>query len=299
MQETLQRLFSIQFGTTNVSLLAAATAFVVFVALWFVTGSVGRALEQVIRRGSSRPHAGRAAMRWLTYALRLLALLVALQVGGINLTGIFAAGAVLAVGVGLAMQKIVENFVSGVILLLERSIQIGDVVEVEGQLVRVEHMGIRATIARTLNEEQIIVPNGMLVQNAIKNLTLEDPLHRVRIEVGVPHDTDIAALRDALTTAGRAVSNRSATEEPSVYLVNMSPSALEYELSVWTNDPWNKRRTQSEMRERAFAAMRERNISVALPQIDVHLQRSESGQGSESGQRSENGQHSAQDGELS
>ncbi len=273
MQESLRwtRLLTLQLGSLTISLVALASAIVVFLIGWLAAGAIGKGLERVIKRGATRVGAGRTASRWTTYGLRLVAFLVALQIGGINVTGIFAAGAVLAVGIGLAMQKIAENFVSGLILLLERSIQVGDILELEDELVCVEHMGLRATIVRTLDEERVIVPNGLLVQNAVKNLSLEDSSFRVRIEVGVPHEANLGVVRSALEEAGRGVPDRDKDKDPVVFFVRTAPSSLDFELSVWTDDPWNQKRTASEMRERVFAALRSREIELAFPQLDVHL----------------------------
>src|SRR4030095_8726722 len=101
----------------------------------------------------------------------VVGLTLALHLAGIKLGAVFAAGAVFAVGLGFAMQNIAQNFVSGVILLVERSIEPGDVIEVNTQVVRVHQMGIRATLVRTLDDEDMIVPNSILVQTTVKNYT--------------------------------------------------------------------------------------------------------------------------------
>ncbi|MBK8941343.1 MAG: mechanosensitive ion channel [Polyangiaceae bacterium] len=133
-----------------------------------------------------------AGLRWravaaqvVGYALRFAAVAVGLQVTGIDIASVVAAGAVLAVGIGIAMQKVAENFVSGIILFAERSIREGDVIEFDGRIAKVRHMGVRATIALTLDDEEIIVPNSILAQSAVKNLTLTEPLYRLRVRRSV------------------------------------------------------------------------------------------------------------------
>jgi potassium-dependent mechanosensitive channel len=112
---------------------------------------------------------------------------------------LFAAGAVFAVGLGFAMQNIVQNFVSGVILMVERTIKPDDVLEVEGDIVRVQKMRIRATMVRTRNEEELIIPNSTLVQGAVKNYTLTDSRFLLGTVVGVTYGSDMQLVREVLT----------------------------------------------------------------------------------------------------
>ncbi len=130
--------------------------------------------------------------------------MVAMRTTGIRLDALFAAGAVFAVGFGFAMQNIAQNFVSGVILLFERTIKPGDVIEVGGQIVKVQQMSIRATIVRTLDEEDVIVPNSSLVQSNVKNFTLEDNIYRVRVTVGVSYSSDVPKVKAALEGCARS-----------------------------------------------------------------------------------------------
>jgi len=102
------------------------------------------------------------------------------------------------------MQNIMQNFVSGVILLTERTIKPGDVLQVDQRFVRVQNMGIRATIARTLDEEEIIIPNCAIVQANVTNYTLKDSLYRLRCTVGVVYSADMRAVREVLEKTARS-----------------------------------------------------------------------------------------------
>ncbi|MGI9628702.1 MAG: mechanosensitive ion channel family protein, partial [Longimicrobiales bacterium] len=139
--------------------------------------------------------------RVVYYSFLTVGVAVALSIIGIDLSALFATGAVAAVALAFAMQNILQNFVSGIILLAERSIKPSDVLVVEGQKVRVDRMGIRATIARTTDDEEIILPNSTLVQGTVKNLTLADGLARVRTCVGVAYDSDLDLVLEVLHSA--------------------------------------------------------------------------------------------------
>ena len=196
---------------------------------------------------------------------------VALETAGIELRALFAAGAVFAVGIGFAMQNIVQNFVSGIILLVEHSIRPGDVLDIEGRQVRVIEMGVRSTRVRSRDDEILIVPNSTLVQSTVRSYTLMDTLCRVRVAVGVSYDSDMAAVRTTLEEAARSVSSRSQAKDPIVLLIDFSASSVDWEVSMWIEDPWKLRPSGSLLREAVWTAFAARGIRMAYPQLDLHL----------------------------
>ena len=179
-------------GGTPVTMASILTAVVIVLVAMLISRVarkiIGRALQ---RSGVQDPGAVATIDRLVHYAFLIVGLAVALATLGLDLDALFATGAVAAVALAFALQNILQNFVSGLILLAERSITPHDVLEVDGQMVRVETMGIRATIVRTFEDEQIIMPNSNLVQSSVKNLTLADHLFRVRTTVGVAYSTDL------------------------------------------------------------------------------------------------------------
>ena len=237
-------------------------------------------LSKIIRRTTRRAFhmrgvtdAGRIGVtnRLIHYVILLIGFSLSLEAMGIHLSALFAAGAIFAVGIGFAMQNIVQNFVSGVILLLERSIKPEDVLEIDGQIVRVEQMGIRATVVRTRDEEELIVPNGVLVQNSVKNFTKRDRLYRVRASVGVAYGSDMTRVEEALLEAGHAMPGRDDSRVPQVLLIGFGNNTVDWELSVWTQDPWRMLVTRSELNKRIWKAFKVYGIEIAFPQVDLHL----------------------------
>jgi small-conductance mechanosensitive channel len=168
--------------------------------------ALGRAWR---RRARSRQGNLHAASRLVHYLVMLVALAMALETVGLSLNALFAAGAIFAIGLGFAMQNIAQNFVSGLILLFERTIKPGDILEVEGTIVRVEELGMRATLVRTRADEEMIVPNAVLVQSTIKNYTLRDSHFRLRATIGVAYESDLRAVRATLERTAAAFASRS------------------------------------------------------------------------------------------
>ena len=212
--------------------------------------------------------------RLVHYTVLLLGFSMSLEAMGVHLSALFAAGAIFAVGLGFALQNIVQNFVSGVILLIERSIKPMDVLKIDGEVVRVEQMGIRATVVRTRDEEEIIVPNGMLVGSAVKNYTKGDRDYRIRAAVGVHYKSDMAQVEQALLKAAKAMPGPAHLKKPVALLLNFGDNSVNWELSIWTRNPWSVLVTRSQLNMLIWNVFKEEGIEIAFPQLDLHLDQS-------------------------
>jgi len=261
-----------RIGDTEVTIATIVAAVLVVLVTFAASALLQRAIGKALAiRGVARDGSVRAAKRLLHYAILLVGFGVGLDTIGINLSALFAAGAVFAVGLGFAMQNIVQNFVSGVILLLERTIKPGDILQVESRTVRVQRMGIRSTICRTLDEEEIIVPNTTLVQNTVTNYTLLDSTYRLRITVGVTYGSDMKQVREVMESTAVDLPWRNRDHDPLVFLAEFGDSAVIWESSVWTDNPWRARRNRGQFNEAIWWAFRDAGITIAFPQLDVHF----------------------------
>lgn len=265
------KLFDI--GTTPISVSTLATMLLVVVGAYIASRILQAATTRALkRRGVDVAKGGLGAIgRLLHYSMMLIGVAIALQTGGIKLSALFAAGAVFAVGIGFAMQNIAQNFVSGVILLVERTIKPGDILEVDGKMVRVAQMGIRATGVRTQDEEELIVPNSALVQGAIKHFSLGDPMYRLRVAVGVVYSADMDQVQRTLLEVAKNFAKREKERDPAVILTDFGANSVDWEVSVWVMDPWNRRPLAGALRKDIWDALKRENISIAFPQLDVHF----------------------------
>jgi small-conductance mechanosensitive channel len=263
-------LFEISGTTVTV---ATLISFVLIVITTFVIASlVQRGVVRAFSKDGQEDQGTAAiASRLVRYLILIGGLGIALNTLGINLTALFAAGAVFAVAIGFAMQNISQNFVSGVILLLERAIKPGDILEVEGRLVRVRDMGIRATIGRTLDEEDIIIPNSQLVAAPVKNFTLKDSLYRLRTVVGVVYSSDMGLVRQVLEKTAGELEWRSQQHSPRVQLIEFGSSSVDFEISVWIDNPWSRQQRRNDLNEAVWWSLKEAGITIAFPQLDVHF----------------------------
>jgi small-conductance mechanosensitive channel len=259
-------------GGTPVSVATVASLLLVIVVTFWVSRLGQRATERLLPLcGVTDTGSIAAGARLVHYIVLAVGISIVLQTLGIDLSGLFAAGALFAVGLGFATRNILENFFSGLILLTERAIKPGDVLLVEGRVVRVSNMGIRSTIVRTLDEEDLILPNSILVQGAVTNYTLRDTMYRLRTEVGVVYSSDMEAVRATLEKAAQAIPFRIAEREPRVLLMRFGSSSVDFDVSVWIEDPCCAQQLRSQLNTALWDALKEAGITIAFPQLDVHF----------------------------
>jgi small-conductance mechanosensitive channel len=259
-------------GDRHITLTTVFTIVVVLVATLVLSRLARRAIRRAFHmRGVEDEGTIGVVSRLVHFVFLLVGFGVAVEAAGIDLSALFAAGAVFAVAIGFAVQNIMQNFVSGFILLAERAIKPGDVLEVDGQLVKVRRMGIRATVVRSLDDEDIIVPNSVVVQNAVTNFTLDDPVSRLRATVGVVYSSDMDLVMRTLQQAAEELPFRLKDRTPMVLLTDFGDNSVNFEISVWTNRPWESRRHRSELNLAIWNALARENIVIAFPQLDVHF----------------------------
>ncbi len=264
-----------QIGTVDVTVSRLTIAGSVLIGSLILARIVGGILRRLVNRRAQGVTRGslQSTVRLVEYTLMIGGLLLALQTLGVRLAALFAAGALFAVALGFAMQNVIANFISGVILLLERSIKPGDIIDMNGQLVKIQEMGIRAAIGRTTEEEDLIIPSSQLVQSTVRNYTLRDAVSRLRVVVGVTYDSDMALVRKTLEKTAAGIEWRLTKYKPAVLMTAFGSSSVDFEVSVWFDDPWNRRSRSSDLHEAMWWALKEAGVVIAFPQVDVHFDR--------------------------
>ena len=221
-----------------------------------------------VRTGRGVPQAIAGLVR---YSLIFLGFFVALAAAGIELTKLSIIAGGLGVGIGFGLQNVVNNFVSGLILLFERPIGVGDIIElpdeVWGEVIRI---GIRASVIRKFNRSEVIVPNSMLVSDKVVNWTLSDKLRRLELDVGVEYGTPAQHVIDLLVKVAKSNQRVFSDPEPRAFFVNFGDSALDFRLWAWVdvNDGYS---ISSELAVAVQEALNQAGISVPFPQRDLHI----------------------------
>jgi small-conductance mechanosensitive channel len=246
--------------------------------LLFVMGfSLSRALARITGRlvysRLSAPGAAYAFERLTFYGLVVVFFLVALRLVAIPLTAFALLGGALAIGLGFGSQNVINNFISGLIVLVERPMKVGDIVDVDGVSGIVERVGPRSTRVRTFDNLHIIVPNSSFLERNVVNWTLSDLTIRRNVSVGVAYGSDAREtsrlIRRALDEHGRVLK----TPAPQVFFWEFGDNALVFRAYFWLQLQPNTSffETESDVRHRIYNLLAEAGITIAFPQRDVHL----------------------------
>lgn len=274
MQWLLQHLRYPLFSLSGRSVtLLALFALVVTVILSVLAGLfVRRALQRVLlRRGSAEKGLAYAIGRIGQYLVVITGVLLGLDNLGFSLTTLATLGAVLTVGIGFGLQNITQNFISGLILLLERPVQQGDFISVGDLIGRVDEIALRATRVISRDGVAVIVPNSALITATVVNLSAGMPNFRARVKVGVAYGSDLATVREVLLEVAAAHEGVLHDPAPHVFLRDFGDSSLDFELTVWLADPQHDPFVTSDLRFAIDAAFRRRGIEIPFPQRDLHL----------------------------
>ncbi|MDE2094927.1 MAG: mechanosensitive ion channel [Burkholderiales bacterium] len=259
-------------GATRVSLRniiegTLTAALVMVIALW-----ISAAIEKKLMHGSGNTLSLRKMAASLVRALLLfVGLLLALSAVGIDLTALSVLGGAIGVGVGFGLQKIAANYVSGFVILAERSLRIGDTVKVDGFEGRITDIRTRYTVIRALNGRESIVPNEMLITQRVENSSLADPKVAINTVVQVAYGTDVRALRPRLEAAVSRVPRVLDQPGPAVQLADFGADGINLNIGFWIADPENGQgNVRSEVNLAALDLLNELSIEIPFPQRVVH-----------------------------
>lgn len=259
-------------GDTEGTVGTTLTVGLMVLVTWWLSRLVSKAILSAFkRRGASDQNAVRPYARSAQILVLIVGLSAALNTLGFKLTALFAAGGLFAVAIGFAMKNIVENFVSGLIMRIEKSIKRGDILEVEDQVVTVKDVGVRFTLAQNRDNEDLLIPNSILMQSMVTNRTLSDDLFRLRAPVGVVYSSDMQLVKETLMTAATGLTWRSDKVDPVVIMRAFGSSSVDFEVSVWLEDPWSIGQYISGLNEAIWWSLKEAGIVIAFPQLDVHF----------------------------
>jgi small-conductance mechanosensitive channel len=197
--------------------------------------------------------------------------MVALSAVGIDLTALGVLGGAVGVGVGFGLQKLAANYVSGFVILAERSLRIGDVVKVDGFEGRITDIATRYTVIRALNGREAIVPNELLITQRVENLSLADRRVAASTQVSVAYGTDLAALFPALVAAVAAVPRVLAEPPPGVQLNNFGADGLDLTVGFWIADPDYSGGTRSDVNLALLAELNRLGVDIPYPQRVLHM----------------------------
>ena len=246
--------------TVGMILIATIVAIASLAVAWLV--------KRLMIRHFERHEAGdevpvKTAANLVAMVVLLVGFDIVLHIFGLRLTSLFAAGGIFALGAGFAVKNTVENYLSGVVLRLDRTIQRGDVVELPGSFMRIERIGLRSTVGRTADGVEVLVPNSTLAGATVRNLTRDDRLIRVTGRVGVALDSDRAKVRAALEIVADRDCAAVEQQQSEVVLEEITDRSIVYTVTIWIDDVARMKLAKSELLEAIWRELDAAGVALA------------------------------------
>lgn len=264
---------SLTFGKTRVNLRtvlegAVSAGLMLVVTLWISAAFERRILASSFTDLSLRKASANVARA----ALLLVGLLFVLSTVGVDLTALSVFGGAIGVGLGFGLQKLASNYISGYVMLLERSLHIGDNIRIDAFEGRITDIKTRYTLVRATNGREAIVPNENFITQRVENLSAADLKFRLATDITVGYDSDVDRVRELLAGAAAAQPRVLASPEPVAHLLQFAPDGLLFSLNYWIADPAaGQDSVRSDVNLAALAALRRAGIDLPYPQRLVHI----------------------------
>ena len=262
----------LNFGNKYYSPLEIVFLLILTVAVWFFIRVLTNSFKYyVLRQIDTEQEIKEIIAVCLQYIFTFLALIILWQSWGLDLGALAIAASVLGVGIGFGLQNIANNFISGLIIIFERPIKVGDLIKINDLVGTVENIGFRSTEIVTQDSITIIIPNSQLLENQVINWNHGKSISRLRIGIGVGYNSDLRKVKTALLYAAKNHSEVLRTPRPQVWLQEFGASSLDFELLVWLKDPKKQFRVKSELNYLIATSLRQYNIEIPFPQRDINF----------------------------
>ncbi len=251
------------FGLVSIAL--------IFVVTYLLVWLVKKALERQWRFKKIDDGSQYALFQIIKYTMWTIAIVIAMESAGIKITILLAGSAALLVGLGLGLQQTFNDFVSGIILLLEGSIKVQDVIQIDNEVVRVIEISLRVSKVRTRDDIIMIVPNSKIVNDKVINWSHQIKQTRFRIKVGVAYGSDVDLVKKVLEDSAAEHPDVSKDKNIEARLINFGDSSLDFELYFFCDEMFRVEKTNSDIRRTITKKFRENKITIPFPQRDLHI----------------------------
>lgn len=258
--------------TTISDLLSAA---IILFFSYLIFRWLRRILNIAKRRGKLVEGQSYALLQLSRYVIIIITGMMILNALHVKITALLAGGAVFLVGIGLGLQQLAKDLISGLILLVENTIRVGDIIEVNGFLAKVEEIGLRTSIVENRENVHLIIPNSKIVQDNIVNWSTINPVSRFSVSVGVAYGSDVELVKNILMDCVQNHPKVITNKPPFVRLNEFGDSSLKFEVFFWSLEILFIEDVQSDLRFQINQKFKENNVVIPFPQRDVHLYKKE------------------------
>lgn len=212
-----------------------------------------------------------SVFQFVKYLVYLFVIMFTLNASGVNISVLLTASAAIFLGLGFALQQLFQDLISGILIILEQSLKVGDIIEVEGKVCRIEKISLRSTKAVTRNQRVMIIPNHKFLSEVLFNWTQNSIIIRESVEVGVAYGSDTELVKEILILCVKKNTNILNDHEPIVMFENFGDSSLDFAVYFFVDDAFAVLKVKSELRFEIDKQFRINNITIPFPQRDVHF----------------------------
>lgn len=212
-----------------------------------------------------------SVFKFIKYVVYVVVILATMSAAGINITILITASAALFVGLGLALQNLFQDIIGGIFIIVDKSLSVGDIIELEGKVGKVFEIKLRTTRAITRDDKVVIIPNHKFISDTIFNYTQNHRTTRENIKVGVAYGSDVQLVTRLLEQIVKDHKGILKNPKPFVLFEDFGDSALLFSINFYINDSFSDPRIKSEVRYKIDASFRQNNISIPFPQRDIHI----------------------------
>ncbi len=262
---------TIELGSFELSFRSILLFFSVIAAAQVVIWSVRYLLRKFLRNTNFEEGTRFMVMRLVRTVVYFLVIVVALDTAGIDLTVFWASSAALLVGVGIGLQNFFNDVVSGFVLLFEGGVRVGDELEVDGMMVRVERIDLRSTRVITRFGNLIVIPNGLISGQTVRNFTQGENATLIQLDVGVAYGSEVERVKAILLEAANAEEEVVKKAQTAVLFNDFGESSLQFTVYFWIEKPFMRKLISSNIRFRIDETFRVNGIRIPFPQRDVHV----------------------------
>ena len=209
--------------------------------------------------------------QFIRYIVFIFAVIFALDVSGVNMSVLLTASAALLVGLGFALQQLFQDIISGVLIILDQSLHVGDIVEVDDKVGKVLEIKLRTTRVVTRNDRVMVIPNHKFMMDTLFNWTQNNFTNREQVNVGVAYGSNVQLVRDLLLECAKNVEDVLDSPEPSVLFEDFADSSLNFSLYFYVSDGMKSPKIKSDLRFKIDAIFRQNKITIPFPQRDIHI----------------------------
>lgn len=256
----------------TISVYSLIVALIIILAAVIVTKVFRKIIKRLIRRGRLDRGAGWSVFLILKYFLWVIIVVIVLDTLGVKISILLASLTALLVGLGLGIQQLFNDLVSGIILLLERNLNIGDVMELaDGTIGKISDIGVRTSKLKTRDDILVVIPNSMFVNGKVINWSHIEQNTRFHVNVGVAYGSDVRLVEKLLMQCAEKTEGISLKPSPFVRFNDFGNSSLDFQIYFWTHDSFYVENVKSNLRFLIDNAFRENGVQIPFPQRDVHI----------------------------